>query len=159
MTTPADYPSSLVASLWGGVREDIQNNHVAEDLAALTAAQAQATVAEQNRRELASRLPGHGAATPLPQPVSGPGVGLSDVDLPAVGEGFAQTAPDAPQRKSYGPARPVYTDSQVGGYGFVGGRQEAPIRVFIGQRSAPADGAVVPSRPSLWSRLFRRGRR
>jgi hypothetical protein len=54
----------------------------------------------------------------------------------------------------------LYTDSQVGGYRFVGGRQEAPIRVFIGQRSAPADGAVVlsPSRPSLWSRLFCRGR-
>jgi hypothetical protein len=157
------YDLRLSPDLQGGVREDIQNNVVDIDTAALTAAQEQATVAEQNRRELASRLPGHGAQIPLPQPYAAAGVGIADVDMPAVGEGYSLT-PGVIQAvsKSYGPDRPQYAHESVGGYGFVGGRQEAPIRVWLGSRSAAqGDAAVVvsPSRPSLWSRLFRRGRR
>jgi hypothetical protein len=163
MTTPADYPSSLVASLWGGVREDIQNNHVAEDLAALTAAQAQATVAEQNRRELASQTPGVGAPLPLPQPPADAGMGSP----PVVGEGYSVEAPPQPLQvvvphgvPVHG-QRPVYGAGVVGGVGFQAGRQEPPIRVLVGTRSAGEGDSVVavsPPRRSLLSRLLRRGR-
>jgi hypothetical protein len=99
----------------------------------------------------------------LPQPPAGPGVGLSDVALPVVGEGYeAQAAPQplqvtVPHGVPVHGARPVYGDDLVAGVGFQAGRQEAPIRVFVGQRSAPADGGLVdvvsaPSRPGLLSR-------
>jgi hypothetical protein len=163
MTTPADYPSSLVASLWGGAREDIQNNHVAEDVAALTATQAQATVAEQNRRGVASQTPGVGALLPLPQPPADAGQGSPVVQ----GEGYEVEAPPAPQQITVPHGvpvydrRPSYAADVVGGIDFTAGRQEPPIRVLIGTRSAPVADSVVaisPPRRSLLSRLLRRGR-
>jgi len=163
VTTPADYPSSLVASLWGGTRDDIQNNHVAEDLASLTAAQAQATTAEQNRREIASQTPGVGALLLLPQPYADAGQGSP----PVQGEGYSAEAPSAPQQITVPHGvpvfdrRPSYGADVVGGIGFQAGRQEPPIRVLVGTRSAtPGDVvvAVSPPRRSLLSRLLRRGR-
>jgi len=163
VSAPGDYPSSLVASLWGGVREDIQNNHVAEDLAALTAAQAQATVAEQNRREIASQTPGVGAQLLLPQPPADAGQGSPVVQ----GEGYEVEAPPAPQQITVPHGvpvydrRPSYGADVVGGIDFTAGRQEPPIRVLIGTRSAPMADSVVavsPPRRSLLSRLLRRGR-
>jgi len=163
VTTPADYPSSVVASLWGGVQGDIQQGVVDADLAALTAAQGQAEDAEGRRRELAGQRPGRGAQIPLPQPPAAAGVGLADVVMPVQGEGYDVVPPVvAAVSKSYGPDRPQYADSSVGGYQWQPGRQEAPISMWIGQRSAVTDGVIVataPPRPSLWSRLFRRGRR
>lgn len=54
--------------------------------------------AEDRRRELAGQSPGLGALVQLPQPVSGPGIGISDVPgLDVVGEGYDQAAvPAAP---------------------------------------------------------------
>jgi hypothetical protein len=112
---------------------------------------AQSMDAENRRRELASQRPGHGTQIPLAQPVSAAGVGLSDVPMPVVGEGYDLTPPVvAPVSKAYGPPRPVYADPVVGGLGFTAGKSEPAISVWIGQRSAAADGAVVvsPSRPS-----------
>jgi hypothetical protein len=51
---------------------------------------------------------------------------------------------------------------EVGGVGFVGGRQEAPIRVLVGTRSQAPGGVDVisaPSRPGLLARLAARFRR
>jgi hypothetical protein len=157
------YDPRLAASLQGGVREDIQNNQVGPDTLALTSAQAAAETDERRRRDLASQTPGLGPLVALPQPPAGPGVGLSDVPLPVVGEGYeAQAAPQPLQVTVphgvpvYG-QRPSYGDDLVGGIGFTAGRQEAPIRVFVGQRSAPADGlvdvvSVGSGRPGLLSR-------
>jgi len=65
-------------------------------------------------------------------------------------------------QKAYGPDHPQYAGYLTGGIRFTAGRQEPPIRVFIGRRSQPAaDGPVVispPGRPSWWSRLFRKRR-
>src|SRR5262249_28856402 len=134
-------------------------------VADIAAVMATAMDTENRRRELASQAPGVGALLPLPQPVAGPGVGPWDIPgLGMAGEGDAVTAPDAPLQVVTDPVpvygeRPTYAADEVGGIGFQGGRQEAPIRVFTGQRSIPTDGAVFVSpspRPSLWARLFRR---
>ena len=162
MTTPADYPSSLVVSLWGGVRDDVQNNVVGADTAALAAAQGQAENAENGRRQLAARLPGHGAQIPMPPAPSGPAVGKYDAVGPPVGEGYAMTPAVVPAvSKSYGPDRPQYADDLTGGLGFTGGKSEPAISMWLGQRSVAAAGAVVvsPPRPTLWARLLRRVRR
>jgi hypothetical protein len=58
----------------------------------------------------------------LPQPPSGPGVGLSDVSLPVVGEGYDTAAGiAAAMHKSYGPDRPQY------GHPLIGGLDYAPV--------------------------------
>jgi hypothetical protein len=132
--------------------------------AELAAVQGQAMDGEARRRLLASMLPGHGSQVPLPQPASGPGVGISDVPrLEVTGEGYEVTAPDAPQQhKAYGPDRPQYAHESVGGVGFQGGRSEPAIRVFIGSRNAThgPDSVVGMSpqteRRSLWRRLLGR---
>jgi hypothetical protein len=122
------------------------------DIAAIQAAMSSAMDGEDRRREVAAASPGFGTLVPLGQPPSGAGVGISDVDLPIVGEGYSVTAPDAVQHKAYGPARPVYADDVLAG---------PAIRVFLGSRSAPADGVVFvspPGRPSLVRRLLARVR-
>ena len=97
------------------------------------------------------------------------GVGISDVpDSEVKGEGYAVEAAAQPlQVVSYPDPvygqRPSYGDDLVGGIGFQAGRQEAPIRVLVGTRSAAAEGLTVlsaPGRPGLWLRLrgkLRRG--
>jgi hypothetical protein len=127
----------------------------------------QAAMDEENRRrELASASPGLGTPLPLAQPVSAAGVGLSDVPMPVVGEGYDITPPVVTAvSKAYGPERPVYGADEVGGVGFVGGRQEPAVRhvtnlgadgLFIEGRPAPAADVVTvasaPSRPGLLSR-------
>jgi hypothetical protein len=125
---------------------------------------------ENRRRQLASGTPGLGAVLRLPQSPAAAAVGKSSLDMPAIGEGYAQGAPDAPQRKSYGPDLPVYADDLVGGYGFQGGRSEPAVRhvtdlgadgLFIEGRSAPAASPwtlISPpaGRQSLFRRWFRR---
>jgi hypothetical protein len=165
VTTPAGYPYAQVRELWGGVRDDIQNNVVAVDLAALTGAQSAAEGGEDRRRQLASQRPGHGAALPLPSPPSGISTGKPEVGGLPVGEGYAVTADIVPAvHKSYGPGRPVYADDLVSGYGFQGGRGEQAISMYIGSRSASADSpfTVVSAggpQGSLWSRMKARMRR
>ena len=105
MTTPRDYPSALVASLWGGTLDDTSG---VDFTAACTAAQSQAESAENRRRELAGQSPGLGALVQLPASPNGPGVGTWDLGLPVVGESH-QAAPYAAQHKSYGPPSPVCT--------------------------------------------------
>jgi hypothetical protein len=115
---------------------------------------AQAMAAENRRRQVASDSPGLGTLLPTPQPPSGPGVGISDVDPPVVGEGYSVTAPaGGAQTTSYGPARPVYADDLVGGVGFQGGFSEPVIESF---RFSVSPGLVTPpaqARPGLLSRL------
>jgi hypothetical protein len=118
---------------------------------------AQAMNAENRRRQVASDSPGLGALLPLPQPPSGPGVGISDMDLPVTGEGYSTTAPaGGAQTASYGPERPVYADDLVGGVGFQGGFSEPAIESF---RFSVSPGLVTPAappaqaRPGLLSRL------
>ena len=95
------------------------------DIAATMAA---AMDAEDWRRELAAQTPGLGALMQLPQPVGGPGVGLSDVDLPVIGEGYDQVAEvEDAVTKAYGEDRPVYAAPVVGGTGFTAGRSEAEL--------------------------------
>jgi hypothetical protein len=134
----------------------------------ITSAMHAAMDAEDRRRELASATPGVGAAMPMEQPPSGPSVGKYGVGGDIIGEGYAVQAEivDA-VAKAYGPPRPAYGDDLVGGFGFAGGRNEAPIRrhvtdlgdtLFIEGRSGPAaDPYVVISppaaKPSLWARL------
>jgi hypothetical protein len=75
--------------------------------------------AEDRRRELAGQSLGLGALVQLPQSPAGPGVGLSDMDLPVIGEGYDQTADiAAAAQKAYGEARPSYADPSVGGAGY-----------------------------------------
>ena len=153
----------LAPGLQGGVRDDIQNNVVDIDTAALVSVQAAAETGERRRRDLASMTPGLGPLVALPQPPAGPGVGLSDVALPVVGEGYeVQAAPQplqvtAPHGVPVHGARPVYGDDLIAGVGFTAGRQEPPVAMFVGQRSAAADVGLVdvvsvPSRPGLLSR-------
>jgi len=159
MTTPGNYPYAQLQALWGGVRDDIQNNVVGADTAALTAAQGRAEDGERRRRELASQMPGCGALLNLEQPPGGPGVGLSDVPgLEVAGEGYSLEAPvSAAQVASYGPERPVYADGLVGGVSFQAGTAEPLIpalrySVSPGLQFPPA--AVVPqARPGPLSRL------
>lgn len=151
----------LDPGLQGPVRQDIALGVVGANTAALASAQAAAETDERGRRELAIQTPGLGPLVALPQPPAGPGVGLSDMALPVVGEGWADPAPQPLQVMVphgvpvYG-QRPVYGDDLVAGVGFTAGREEAPIAMFVGQRSAPADGLAVvvsaPSRPGLLSR-------
>jgi hypothetical protein len=124
---------------------------------------------ENRRRELASQAPGLGALMHLGQPPAAHGVGISDIpDSEVKGEGYATEAAAQPLQVVTSPdpvygQRPSYSDDLVGGIGFVGGRQEAPIRVLVGTRSAAGAGVTVLSatgRSSLWSRLrgkLRRG--
>jgi hypothetical protein len=88
--------------------------------------------------------------------------------MPFVGEGYALQAPDAPVQVQSGNGtlvhgrRPSYADDLAGGISLQAGKQEAPIRVLVGTRCAPAPGtdmvAVSPrtERRSLWRRLFGR---
>jgi hypothetical protein len=157
------YDLRLSPSLQGGVQTDVQQGTVTEDIAALIAAQEQATVAEQNRRQVASMTPGVGALLPLPQPPSDAGQGSPVV----AGEGYEVVAPPEPLQvvvphgvPVYG-RRPQYGAPEIGGVGYQAGRQEPPIRVLVGTRSAPVTDpvvAVAPPRRSLLSRLLRRGR-
>jgi hypothetical protein len=143
--------------MWGGTVDDTSG---VDFTAALAAVQAQAMAGENGRRQLAAERPGHGAQVPLPQPPAGPGVGISDVPLPVMGEGYEST-PVASEAVSAAFAMPNYAPAEVGGVGFVGGGQEAPVRVSVGQRSTPGDGVTIvsaPSRPSLLSRLLGRMR-
>ena len=114
-----------------------------------------------------------GPVLPLPQPPAGPGVGLSDVALPVVGEGYqVQAEIAAAVHKSYGADRPQYAHPLVGGINYPAGAHQPALRhvtnlgadgLFIEGASAPAaDGSTVvsaPSRPSLLSRLLGRFRR
>jgi hypothetical protein len=135
----------------------------------ISATMAAAMGEENRRRELAAQQPGAGALLPLPQPPAGPAIGVSNVDPPVVGEGYAMEAPPSPLQvvvphgiPVYG-QRPEYAAPEVGGVGFQAGRQEPPIRVLVGTRSAAAEGLTVlsaPGRPGLWARLrgkLRRG--
>jgi hypothetical protein len=127
--------------------------------------------AEDQRRQLAGQSPGLGALVQLPQPVAGPGIGLSDVPgLDVVGEGYDQVAEIAAAvEKSYGPSRPQYAPPEVGGIGFQAGRSEPAVRHIT---NLGADGLLVgpyrhgrqpggpftvvsppAGRPSLWQRL------
>src|SRR5262249_5896839 len=139
-------------ALWGGVREDIQNNVVDVDTAALMAAQGQAEDGENGRRELAAGRPGHGAPLPLPQPPAGPGVGIADAQLPVIGMGYdVGPEPSTAQVASY--VVPNYAPDSVGGYDFVGGRQEAPVRRHVSQ----TDDGVLLVEPGPDGRQFAPG--
>lgn len=168
MTTPdGRFSSAAFSALWGGVRQDIQNNVVDADTAALTAAQGQAETQENRRRGLASMRPGLGSLLPLPAPPSGPAVGKYDAVPGPAGEGYGAGVVPQPYQvvSDHGPLvygqTPDYADDLVGGVGFQAGRQEAPIRVFMGQRSQPGDSVVFATvgaapRRSLLDRLLRR---
>ena len=116
------------------------------DIAAVMAA---AMDAEDRRRELASQAPGLGALVQLPPPPSGPGVGLTDVPLPVIGESH-QAAASVPQHKSYGPPAPVYADSLIGGLGYAPGDVQTALRaagerVFTAQDAGGQAGVMVVS--------------
>jgi hypothetical protein len=87
---------------------------VTDYTAEIAAAMSQGMDGENRRRELASQMPGHGALVQLPPTPNGPGVGLTDVPLPVIGESH-QAAPYVPQHKAYGPPSPVYADPLVAG--------------------------------------------
>ena len=142
----------------------------------ITAAMQAAMDQEDRRRELASATPGLGALLPMEQPPSGPGMGKYGVGGDIIGEGYDQVAEISDAvAKAYGPTRPQYGDDLVGGFGFVGGRNEAPIRrhvtdlgdgtLFIEGRGAraadPFTVVSAPSRPGPLRRLLGRirGRR
>lgn len=139
----------------------------------IAAAMQAAMDGENRRRELASQTPGLGPVLPLPQPPAGPGVGLSDVPLPVVGEGYeVQAEIAAAVHKAYGTARPQYAHPAVGGIDYPAGTHQPALRhvhdlgdgtLFIEGRSAPAaDGFTLvspPARPSLLSRLLGKFRR
>jgi hypothetical protein len=119
---------------------------------------------EDRRRELASQTPGVGSLMQLPQPPSGPGVGLSDVALPHVGEGYDHGAPLVPQSKAYGP------DPLIGGLDYApldarpAMRHLADLgeRVFAAQdRAADPYTVISPpaAKPGLLARLAAKLRR
>ena len=123
---------------------------------------------EDRRRELASQSPGLGALMQLAPTGIGPGVGLSDVPLPAIGESH-QAAPYVPQHKAYGPVSPTYAPDVVGGLGYAPGDVRTALRhvtdlgadgLFIEGASAPAAGPFMvvspPARPGLLARLLGR---
>jgi hypothetical protein len=130
MTTPADARGPEGLAMWGGIRDDIQNNVVGGDTAALASVQAAAESGERRRRELAGMTPGVGAQLHLPQPYADAGMGSP----PAVGEGYSVESPAAPAQVQvdhgslvYG-RRPVYGDDLIGGVNFQGGRSEPAVR-------------------------------
>jgi hypothetical protein len=117
------------------------------DIAAVMAA---AIDGENRRRELASQTPGLGPVLPLPQPPAGPGVGLSDVSLPVVGEGYeVQSLPvvgegyevqakiAAAIHKSYGADRPQYAHPLVGGINYPAGTHQPALRHVTNLRRWP----------------------
>jgi hypothetical protein len=128
-----------------------------------------AMTAEDRRRELASQSPGLGALVQLPDVPYGPGVGISDVPLPPIGESHHEAAPSVPQIKSYGPPSPVYADSLIGGLNYAPGDvttalRAAGERVIATQDAAGRADVVVVSpgmapRRSLLRRLAGRLRR
>jgi hypothetical protein len=148
------YDVRLNPALQGGVRDDIQNNVVADDMAALAVAQGQAETGEDRRRQLASGTPGLGVLMSLPQSPAAAAIGKSSLDMPAIGEGLSPVS-YVPQHKAYGPASPVYADPFVGGVGFQGGRSEPAVR-HAGGDSFAVVSPDVPVRRSLLGRLFRR---
>jgi hypothetical protein len=127
----------------------------------IAAAMAAAMGGETRRRELASQRPGHGAQVFLPDVPAGPGVGISDVPMPMVGEGLpVAPVPSGARVAAY--VVPAYADDIVGGIGFVGGRNEAPIGVLTVSRSSLADAVIVaspPARPGLLARVLGRLRK
>lgn len=152
MTTPGNYPYAQLQALWGGVQTDVQQGTVAADAAALMAAQGQAEDGENGRRELAAGRPGHGTPLYLPQPPAGSGVGIADVELPVVGMGYDVGPESSPaQVASY--VVPNYAPDVVGGYGFAGGRQEAPARRHVSQ----TDDGVLLAEPGPDGRQFAPG--
>jgi hypothetical protein len=139
--------------------------------AEIAAAMSRGMDGENRRRELASQMPGHGALVQLPEVTSGPGVGLTDVPLPTIGESH-QAAPQVPQHKAYGPPSPMYADPFVAGPGYPADTQQPALRsvmdigdgrLLVEGRSVPAADAFAvvspPARPSLLSRLLGRLRR
>jgi hypothetical protein len=150
-------------ALQGGVLHDIQQGVAAADEAALAAAQSQSMSAENDRRMRASQRPGHGAGMHLEQSPAAAGVGISDVPMPAAGLGY-DVAPVVAGAQVAAYSMPSYADGSVGGLGFTAG-QEAPIRVFVGSRSAGhADGVTFVSppaapKPSLLARVLGKLRR
>jgi hypothetical protein len=136
----------------------------------ITAAMQAAMDGENRRRRLASQAPGSGALLGLPQPPSGAGIGISDADMPVMGEGYGGPS-IAPVPGGTG--APSYADDLVGGIGFQGGRSEPAVRHVsdIGDGrlliepytdgSNTAAVVVSPQAPwrSLWARLAGRLRR
>jgi len=120
---------------------------------AIEAAMQAAIAAEDRRRELASQTPGLGVLMPMEQPPSGAGVGISDVDMPVVGEGYDQMAEvSGAVHKSYGEARPVYASPAVAGIDY------APLGVGQPALRYGVRAVSPPVRPSLLSRVLARVR-
>ena len=130
------------------------------------------TGTEDRRRELASQTPGLGAPVGLPDVPYGPGVGLTDVALPHVGEGYGHGAPVAAQSKAYGPDTPQYGHPLIGGLDYAPmdarpalGRSslyELADQVFAAQDARAGHAYTVispPARPGLLARLAARLRR
>lgn len=118
------------------------------DIANIAAAMSGGMAAENRRRELAGQSPGLGAPMPLPQPPSGPGVGLSDVDLPVIGEGYDMTAEIADAvSKAYGPSRPVYAHPALAGLDY---RPAAHVPVRRHVTNLGADGLLIEPGPDGW---------
>jgi hypothetical protein len=125
---------------------------VTDYTAEVTAAMSQGMDTENRRREFASQSPGLGALMALPDVPYGPGVGISDVPLPVVGESH-HAAASVPQVKSYGPPSPVYADSLVGGRGLRPGDVQTALRalgerVFAAQDAAGRADVTVVSPPA-----------
>jgi hypothetical protein len=122
----------------------------------ITTAMSQGMDTEHRRRQLASESPGYGAAVVLPDNPVGPAVGKAGL-LPAVGEGHSVTAEVSPSvHKAYGPDRPQYADSLVGGVGY------APVGVETALMAASRGDVTVvspPSSPGLLARLLGKFRR
>jgi hypothetical protein len=103
---------------------------------------------EGMRRELASQAPGAGALVTLPDVPYGPGVGISDLPLPPVGESHQQAASAAPQLKSYGPPVPVYAPDVIGGPGYAPGDIQTALRAAGERVAAVQNTAVVVMSPA-----------
>jgi hypothetical protein len=164
VTTPADYPDALVASLWGGVAGSTAG---VDFTAEATAAMQQAMDGEDGRRVVAEQSPGLGASVQLPDNPVGPGVGKAGL-LDTVGEGHSVLAGiSAAVHKAYGADRPQYAPPVVGGEGYRPGDVQTVLRVLGERAFAQQDGlgrggvtVVSPPAPrrSLLGRLFGRRR-
>jgi hypothetical protein len=125
-------PDRSDPALPGGVQNVILGLDFTAEAAA---AQSAAESLDTGRRKLGSAMPGSGALLPLPQVPYGPSVGKWDLDLPAVGAGYADApAPEVPpwQTASHGAERPLlsapgelvtgrqpaYADDIIGGDGY-----------------------------------------